>query len=488
MESIYNELTKYQESDYYPFHMPGHKRNMERYPMHEFYKIDITEIEGFDDLHHAEGILQRSMERAARLYHSSETFFLINGSTGGILSAISAVVQKHGKILMVRNSHKSAYNAVMLRELEPVFLYPQLVGGYGIAGGIGAEDVEKALENNKGIEAVFITSPTYEGIISDVEGIAEVVHGWRIPLIVDEAHGAHFGLYEGFPVNSVSAGADIVITSVHKTLPALTQTALLHVNGNLADRKMLRKYLSVYQSSSPSYILLSSLDACISILEQQGGELFGRFAARLTLFYKVCGSLKKLRVLGGTNGRREGGLCHDPGRVVISVQNVRMNGEELSSLLLEKYHLQMEMAAPSYVVAILTIMDKPEGLNRLINALLEIDREAEVKENDGFCWEEFSFPAGENSGGMQIWEAERQESEDVPLADSLGRMAADFIYLYPPGIPLLVPGEIIEDGLWGFMAGCLEAGFRLRGLTNGSPGRINVVKMGRMKIKCPLSG
>ena len=267
MRTLYDRLKEYGRSDYYGFHMPGHKRNLtllgEAFP----YGIDITEIDGFDDLHHAEGILKSAQERAARVYHGEETHFLINGSSVGILSAIAGVTRRGDTILVARNCHKSVYHAIEMNGLNPVYLTPGFHTSVQMNTEISPQAVRKALTENPKIRAVVIVSPTYDGVVSDVEAIAEAVHEKGIPIIVDEAHGAHFGFHPYFPENANKKGADIVIHSLHKTLPSLTQTALLHMNGNFVNRGKVRRYLHMLQSSSPSYVLMASIDFCVDLLE-----------------------------------------------------------------------------------------------------------------------------------------------------------------------------------------------------------------------------
>ena len=232
LEQKLNEL---EQSDIYPFHMPGHKRAF--LPFANPYAIDITEIEGFDNLHHATGILQEAQQKAADLYGAKKTYYLVNGSTCGLLAAISAAVPRGGKILVARNCHKAVYHAMYLRQLVPVYLYPEDTA-YGIQGQVTPQMVRKQLEQTPDIRAVVITSPTYDGVVSDVQNIADIVHAYGIPLIVDEAHGAHFGFSPEFPENATRLGADAVIMSVHKTLPAFTQTALLHLcSDRIAEKK-----------------------------------------------------------------------------------------------------------------------------------------------------------------------------------------------------------------------------------------------------------
>ena len=230
MEHLFDKLERYGNSDIYPYHMPGHKRQVFGELPKEFFQRDITEIDGFDNLHQPEGILLELQDRAAALCGAEESFYLVNGSTGGILSAVSAAVPFGGHILMTRNCHKSAYHAAYLRKLKISYLYPDVLQDYDIYEAVTPDQVCLALEKEKDIDAVLVVSPTYEGRIANIREIAAVVHEKGIPLIVDEAHGAHLGLNTLIHENSCRAGADIVIQSTHKTLPALTQTALLHVN------------------------------------------------------------------------------------------------------------------------------------------------------------------------------------------------------------------------------------------------------------------
>ena len=243
MERLYKKLERYGQSDFYPFHMPGHKRNLASSAGKFPFERDITEISGFDNLHHAEGILKEAQENAAQLYGTRRCFFSVNGSTAALLSAISACVSKGGSILVARNCHKAVYHALYLRELQPVYIYPHEDSRLGINGGISPSRVERYLEEHPEVEAVLITSPTYDGIVSNVEKIAEIAHRHEVPLIVDEAHGAHFRFSEYFPVSAADLGADIVIQSFHKTLPSMTQTAVLHVCSDRVDVEKVKQFM-----------------------------------------------------------------------------------------------------------------------------------------------------------------------------------------------------------------------------------------------------
>lgn len=440
MSTLYDKLKAYGDSDYYGFHMPGHKRNPDVSGNAAVYGIDITEIEGFDDLHHAQGILRDAQERAARVYHADETHFLVNGSTVGILSAIAGVTNKGDSILVARNCHKSVYHAIYMNELTPVYLYPGFDEGLQLNTEISVQDVRRALKRYPQIRAVVIVSPTYDGVVSDVAAIAEAAHEMNVPLIVDEAHGAHFGFHPYFPDNANRKGADIVIHSVHKTLPSLTQTALLHMNGEIVDRERVRRYLHMLQSSSPSYILMASIDACVNMLETRGEEMFTSYVQLLAKTREELAESKRIRLLETK--------CYDRSKIVLSVAGTDMTGQKLYEGLLERFHLQMEMRAGTYVIAMTSVGDTEEGMRRLVEAVRTID--GEIRANID-CGTENTAATGRLPQAEIVYTSAEimAKCDDVKSGinmlweQSEGYISLEYAYLYPPGIPILVPGERI---------------------------------------------
>ena len=476
MATIYEKLKAYSDSDYYGFHMPGHKRKMHMSWDANPYTVDITEIEGFDDLHHAEGILKEAQERAARIYHADETHFLVNGSTVGILSAIAGVTNKGDQILVARNCHKSVYHAIYMNELNPVYLYPRFDSELQLNIEISAEDVRRALNRYPQIRAVMIVSPTYDGIVSDVAEIAKAAHEKGLPLIVDEAHGAHFGFDPYFPKSANIYGADLVINSLHKTLPALTQTALLHVNGNMVNRRKVKQYLDMLQTSSPSYILMASIDACIGMLEEtlethsdarsdyKYKNIFSEYANRIEALRKDLKRLKYLKIIQTDNTDR-----YDRSKFVISVKHAPMSSHELYEILLHRYHLQMEMLAGTYVLAMTTVGDTQEGLDRLRDALLEIDKEIDTRQGRPAAIETDLPLSGRQPALEKVWtiaEAvnRRDKIQKRSFEDSIGCISVEYAYLYPPGSPLIVPGERITKEAVEILHWYQEHDFSIEGL------------------------
>lgn len=485
--SLYQTLREYTAGDTYPCHMPGHKRNPASGEMAAFFGIDITEIEGFDNLHHAEGILKKAQERANCLYGADETFFLVNGSTGGILAAVMAAARPGEEILVARNCHRAVYHAALMQNLKLHYYQPKWIREYDICDGVSAEEIGRLLDRYSASKAVVITSPTYEGIISDVAGIAAAVHERGKILIVDEAHGAHLGLFGDM------SSADLVIHSLHKTLPSPTQTALLHVNGDRVDRGRLRSYLAMVQSSSPSYILMAGMDACVRFLEQKGQERFAFFREQWKLFLQKTAALRNLNIGKMTRmSEKECALADwDMGKILISVKNADMTGKQLADMLREDYHIELEMAAATYGLALMTLMDTAEGWQRLADALLQIDDRIE-KERSGRARRESNAVSEERMTDAVSDEGQRQEAamtlaqafhsaqEEVLLHEAAGRISADFINLYPPGIPLVVPGERLTQALLDEVAAYRKKGFAVYGVS--SAGTIRVVVEIREKM------
>ena len=480
---LLERLTEYAGSDAYPFHMPGHKRREipDGIPggFPDPYGIDITEIDGFDNLHHAEGILKDAMETADAIYGADRSWYLVNGSTCGILSAVFAATENGGKLLTARNCHKAVYHAICLNRLEAEYLYPEEITEFGINGGIRAEDVRKALEKdamrcagNSGnvrgkitkIQAVLITSPTYEGVVSDIRAIADAAHEYGIPLIVDEAHGAHLEYADqchSFPKSALEYGADIVIQSLHKTLPCFTQTAILHVKGKLVDQDRISRYLSMFQTSSPSYLFMAGMERCIRYMDGDGRNEMVRYEKRLEHFMERMEGLQVLEVLDREIcGKYRTVAGWDPSKIVVSTMRAEdFHGEELAETLRRKYHLEMEMTAPEYVIAMTSLMDTEEGFERLGTALLEIDgalrhcveSEQQKEKGESKGKKRCETPEATESKVSHpvrrtlICEAMDADTERTALQDTVGKVSAEFVYLYPPGIPIITPGEVFTD-------------------------------------------
>lgn len=455
MPDLLTHLLQLKNSDEYPLHMPGHKRQFGDNLLGNPYRIDITEIEGYDNLYEAEGILKEAMLRAANVCGAEETFFLVNGSTVGILSAITGVTQPGDQIIVARNCHKAVFHAMELRQLKAAYLHPEYLREWDMSGSVSVEEVKSLLEKYPDSKAVVITSPTYEGIVSSVREIAGVVHKAGIPLIVDEAHGAHFPHDERFPESAIQSGADVVIQSMHKTLPSFTQTALIHMKKGYADTECIKEYIGYYQTSSPSYLFMAGMDHCMALIEEKKSRLWDDFFRMREVFLKRMEVLANIRIYPD----------NEPGKLLVSVKGTDMTGRELQKVLLEKYHIQVEMAADSYVLGILTFCDTEEGFERLAAALLEIDRGLESSETVKNVYKEANIS---EDVVYSLSEIRRMEKEESLLGEAEGRVIADYVNLYPPGIPLLIPGERIKKEHITLIEGYLAKDMHVQGMNNGN--------------------
>lgn len=452
--NLLKKLIKYRDSDYYPFHMPGHKRRAVTEGLKYFpnpFSIDITEIEGFDNLHHPVGILKQSMERASKLYGADRTYYLINGSSCGVLSAVSGTVSHGGTILISRNCHKSVYHGAALHRLQALYLYPDIISGFGLAGGIPPDSVERMLAEHPEIEAVLIVSPTYEGVVSKVGEIAGIVHAHGLPLVVDEAHGAHFtfGNAGDFPPSALQMGADVVIQSLHKTLPSLTQTAVMHIKAGAVNLDRIDRFVSMFQSSSPSYVLLAGIEECLRYMEVQGRKEMGAFGRRIGELRRRLCEMEALRLLEGIEGS-DNVWRLDASKIVVSTRGCGLSGPELFELLRKEYHLELELCGPDSVTAITTLSDTQEGLDRLGNALLKVDKGLKgcgktggIVDNQRDIMDFCGLP----EAVMTMGQAMDAPGKAVLLDSCQGLVSREFIYVYPPGIPIVAPGEVLTPEL-----------------------------------------
>lgn len=454
MKKLYDALVDYGKSDYVPFHMPGHKRRCMEFE--NPYGFDITEIDGFDNLHDAKGILKDAQKYAAAVCRADETHFMVNGSSGGILSAVFSATKQGDSILMARNCHKSVYHGAQLRQLKTCYLYPKL-SDCGILGEITVEAVVEALEKHPEVKTLIFTSPTYDGVVSDVRSIVKAAHARGVTVIVDEAHGAHFLKESGFPKSAIRCGADVVIQSTHKTLPALTQTALIHCNQDYKYREELRTYLAMFQTSSPSYVLMASIDAAMHWYMEEGREAFHRYLTSLKKLRSALESqLKHLKLITPKDV-----FDYDISKLLISTEHCNLSGEELHQLLLKKYHIQVEMVSCDYVLLMTSAADEDSFYRRLLDALTNIDetlRESTLLEKT----KEISIRP---KALMSISEALEKGKKSVLLPESMGEISAAYLYIYPPGIPILTPGEKISEECVRLLQYHIEQGLTVRGLT-----------------------
>ncbi|MGN0710318.1 MAG: aminotransferase class I/II-fold pyridoxal phosphate-dependent enzyme [Anaerovoracaceae bacterium] len=475
--SIVNFLLSHKNCNPVSFHMPGHKgsRLYKRFGYEEFLEsiadCDITEICGADNLFQPEDIIAGTMERYRRLYDVRKTYLLVNGSSCGLISAMMASVHPGGKIIMARNCHKSIFNGLTLGNISPVYIYPQLIEEFGISGGIMPEDVAKALEEEPDAEAVILPSPNYYGVCSDIEKIAEIVHSHGKILIVDQAHGAHlkfFGEFlgrdaSGLPRPAEECGADIVINSTHKTLASFTQSAVMNVTSEKIDLRFLEDKLQALESTSPSYLLMASMDISLQLLEKHGKLLMREWHDNLKAFYKRSESIKGLKILNT-------GMDMDWTKINLDMSRCGLSGHELENLLLEK-NIFVELVTGNIVMCMTGIGNTKEDFDRLADALEEISLNY-MKASGESCSGAAETESGERLAKLSEIAAKKPVLHSVPVKkeyvhinEAAGRICAASIIPYPPGIPLICPGEEIDADTAEYALSLKQSGEKVMGLT-----------------------
>ncbi|RRF95295.1 MAG: aminotransferase class V-fold PLP-dependent enzyme [Lachnospiraceae bacterium] len=464
---LLDKLKELKQDDPYPMHMPGHKRIRLDFP--NIYDIDITETDGYDNLHRPEGIIKELSRETAELYGADQAFLSVGGSTDMILTSIFAATRPEDKIIIARNCHKSVYHAAVLRDLQVRYLFPEILE-LGIPGGIKPSEVNKLLKSEKYISACVVTSPTYEGVISDVRSIADICHEYGIPLIVDAAHGAHLG-FGNFPVNPIKQGADAVVISLHKTLPSLTQTAcLLRNKDSLISAERIRKYFDYFETSSPSYVLMAGIDNCITFLKEKGPAAFENYEKKLKSLRENLKKLKNISLFEPEN------YSYDPSKLVISMYG--KSGTELADIL-RRGKIEPEMTSLSYCLAMTSVMDTDQGFERLFR-VLQAASKSETDYGKRLINSVVPQKSHENSlnRASGIYQQAPEKRYDIGIAEKSeiiyqekdkleGKVSGGIVTVYPPGIPLIVPGEIFTDKVLVDLKTAKAAGLTVDGDFNG---------------------
>jgi arginine/lysine/ornithine decarboxylase len=475
------------------FHTPGHKQGAlyrreasAQAPLLPAFLpgLDTTEIPGTDNLHHPTGILREAQERAAHFYGSEESFFLVNGSTCGVYAMILAAALPGDEIVISRNAHQSVYHACLLGGITPRYLVPELDPELGLSLGIEAAAVEKAFKNWPQAKAVVITRPTYHGYAPDLAAIARTATEHGKLLLVDEAHGAHLRLSDRLPPDAMSCGADAAVQSTHKTLSAFTQSAMLHVQGSQLNRDRLRLMLRLFQTSSPSYLLMSSLDAAVTLAETRGSALMERLLENLTELRCQLTRIPQLQ-FSGSPSENASIQPIDPTRLWIDLHGTGLSGYELNRHLREVWQIGMELADCRGVLALTTIGNTREDLVRLQEALQTLSEKLPAE-----TWKESGhreLPSQLSAltrhyrdlppVALSLQAASHAPRETIPLEEAAGRICAESLIPCPPGIPLVVPGEIIRRELIADVKRLADAGIEMIGIQPLSPEAADAIQI-----------
>lgn len=462
------------------YHMPGHKGGLgapERGRTllgGSVYAADLSELSGFDYLHGASTALVDAQASAAELFGADRTWYLINGATVGNIAAIGATVGDGDAILVARDSHRSVYAGIVVAGAHPIYLSPVRNNPLDGLFGLHLAEVESALDRHPEIRAVHVTSPSYYGFTTSIREIARLAHARKIPLIVDEAHGAHFIFDESFPPSALSSGADLVVQSPHKTLGSLTQSSLLHAQSTLVDVSRVQAILGMLQSSSPSALLLLSLDLAISEMAQRGRDRWGMALDIARRIRREVNTIDGVRAYDNEIKGSPGISTFDETKIVIDVDGLGTTGFAAARWLKSTYRINPEFADLRRLVFSITIGDTRESEELLVTALraLGSHREHLVEHPNLISLWPTTLPVEH----MHLRQAQQQKSLVVTADEATGRTCAEMIVPYPPGVPLLVPGEEISTEVVKSMRQLIDAGCRVVGLSDPTGLSLRVVE------------
>lgn len=541
---IYDRLKNLRDSELISFHMPGHKYGKVFDElgygdiMKELYTLDTTEIIGTDNLHNPKDVILKSQEKVRKIlfpdYDDIEVRYLVNGSTCGIEAAIMAVCRPGDKIIINRACHQSAYNGCIMANAHPIFVNERVDKENNIFLGAEIDEYLEQIEKNKDAKAVFITRPTYHGMSFRISEVIKKAHEYKMVVIVDEAHGAHFGLNSKFPKSAIEYGADIAIQSIHKSLPAITQTSIMIINDNIIEKKIARddaitkqynpggvdleevskeesamyqntdiidikepeysrlvdknrldRVLAMTESSSPSYIMMMSLEIAFDIYENHGKKLMDELLNNIYVFRK---NVKSYEIFNTT----------DPTKIFINTIKKGINGYDFAKVLRYRYNIQVELANYSGILMLCTIGNKKSDFDSMLDALEEIsekklfglnldffddiDDATKKKKNDDIKRMTTSkqinldFPCIIPEIKIEPNKAFNMETESVPIDEALGKICGEFVIPYPPGVCLVAPGEVIESDVIEFIKSAAKMEVDINGMESAEFTNIQIIK------------
>lgn len=481
---LYEALLQYKNSNKRTYHVPGHKNGQvyskvgQNTLLQDVMKIDATEITGLDDLHHPETVIQEAQQLAADCFGAEESFFLVGGSTSGNIALLLTVCTEPGDIILVqRNVHKSVIHGLMLAGAHAVFLAPEVDRVSGLATAPARSTIEEALQAYPSAKGVFITMPNYYGMGFDLSNIAAICHATGVPLLVDEAHGAHYGQHPALPGSALTAGADGVVQSTHKMLSAMTMGAMLHVQGNLLDRELLKQRLSMIQSSSPSYPIMASLDLARLHLHKHGRKAFSTSLDAVKLVGEGIKRIPRFGLLE-PSGETEAYTAQDPFKIVIYDKEKRLKGYELQYKL-EEQGCVPEMSDDTYVVLLFSLGSSEEDAMHLLNALVHISLEEGPKKIEQLhnveksahrvsTWNNLQSAVYSCPVPFHLGKIEKEQKEQISITEASNRMSAEMVIPYPPGIPILYPGEKIDENMKNQLIQLRDSGAKIQGTADPS--------------------
>ncbi|MBE6183654.1 aminotransferase class I/II-fold pyridoxal phosphate-dependent enzyme [Heyndrickxia ginsengihumi] len=476
---LYTGLLRHVSRNPIQFHIPGHKAGngvdpeFRQFIGENIFKLDLINIEPLDDLHSPHGIIMHAQQLAAEAFGADHTFFSVQGTSGAIMTMVMSVCHPGDKIIVPRNVHKSVMSAIVFSGAIPIFIHPEVDNQLGISHGITPESVSKALQQNPDAKAVLVINPTYYGISADLKSIVEIAHAYHVPVLVDEAHGVHIHFHDELPLSAMQAGADMAATSVHKLGGSLTQSSILNIKEGLISKNHVQSMFSMLTTTSTSYILLASLDVARKRLATEGKEIIEATIQLAKKARKQINEIDHLYCVGNEILGTKATYDYDPTKLIISVKDLGITGHDAEKWLREVYNIEVELSDLYNILCIVTPGDSDQSVNQLVKALEELSN---------------TFSHLSSKLDVQVLlpdipllaltprDAFYAETETIPLSESEGRIIAEFVMVYPPGIPIFIPGEIITEENLNYIRTNLEAGLPVQGPEDPQLNTIKVIK------------
>ncbi|AIE59498.1 aminotransferase class I/II-fold pyridoxal phosphate-dependent enzyme [Bacillus methanolicus] len=476
---LFSGLIKHAKKNPVQFHIPGHKKGAGIDPDFRNFigdnalSIDLINIGPLDDLHQPKGIIKEAQDLAAEAFGADHTFFSVQGTSGVIMTMVMSVCGPGDKIIVPRNVHKSVMSAIVFSGAVPIFIHPEIDENLGISHGITTEAVAKALEQHPDAKGVLVINPTYFGMVADLKEIVSIAHKYNVPVLVDEAHGTHIHFHDDLPLSAMQAGADMAASSVHKLGGSMTQSSILNVREGLISPKRVQSILSMLTTTSTSYLLLASLDVARKRLATEGKELLDKTIELAQSLRKKINEIEHLYCVGDEILGSKATFDYDPTKLTISVKDLGITGYDAEKWLREKYNIEVELSDLYNILCIVTPGDTEKEAQILLEALKNLSKE---------------FHHQAEKVKVQVMlpdipvlaltprDAFYAETEVVPFEKSEGRIIAEFVMVYPPGIPIFIPGEIITKENLLYIKKNIEAGLPVQGPEDYELKTLRVIK------------
>ncbi|WP_263399247.1 aminotransferase class I/II-fold pyridoxal phosphate-dependent enzyme [Sutcliffiella deserti] len=478
---LFTGLLNHAKKNPVQFHIPGHKKgagidpDFRQFIGDNALSIDLINIGPLDDLHQPKGMIKEAQDLAAKAFGADHTFFSVQGTSGAIMTMVMAVCGPGEKIIVPRNVHKSVMSAIVFSGAVPIFIHPEVDKELGISHGITTESVERALQQHPDAKGVLVINPTYFGISADLSQIVEIAHSFNVPVLVDEAHGVHIHFHEQLPLSAMQAGADMAATSVHKLGGSMTQSSILNVREGLVNVNRIQTILSMLTTTSTSYLLLASLDVARKRLATEGHDLIEKTIQLSNKTRDGINAIENLYCVGPEILGRKATFDYDPTKLIISVKQLNLTGYDVENWLRKKYNIEVELSDLYNILCIITPGDTEKETSILLKALKELSQEYKAQETGSNNQVKVFLP---DIPVLAIAprDAFYSETEVVPFEKSAGRIIAEFIMVYPPGIPIFTPGEIITEENLAYITKTIEVGLPVQGPEDSELKTLRVIK------------